>query len=967
MDAPDVPRSRDGTQREIQVMRQEMERLQNDKKKKTMRGSTLTSFIKYPHSTKDGKRELRMGSKSSLNDRPGSSTSWNTANGRRDSQKPASVQTDETARDTTDDQAYSPSNEVHDTAGGDRRDRYLKSIHPAYRGHKQLDSRDFAQTKQPMSNADFDRPGISPDFSDFEDANGMPLALPPDNRTRDSSRESARRGASVPARNTRKQDDGPRSSTRPKSAHVHPGNRMHSVASSPEMPELKARYDAGDRSSAESVFSQETTATSIHTLPPLQTKGPDNSDAQQLEPVIEDDPRSFDLVAPPSDDPNVGIYLLERRAELMFSAQHLHVIFEDPKLLLKFTGFLNVHRPQSIPVLIYYLDALKALRAIDYANAIAEALDPIKGHRFTQHVVPPTLNNVLEEKANHAFDVLVKEDLPAYIAHTWISVVSVSIQRRITGTLAPHLREASEGLAEVFCLTDPSRADHPIVFASEEFTRTTQYGMGYVIGRNCRFLQGPKTSPHSVRRLAEACQAGRELTEVFVNYRRDGSPFMNLLMIAPLMDSRGTIRYYIGAQVDVSGLIKDCAELDGLTTLVEREQDPESAAEEAEMNKKDEFQNLSEMFNGAELETVRRYGGRMHKEYSDESDSESMTSGRRRLMLRDQSPEDEGVDVRGSFSSSTLSKEVKERLNGKLEGVYQHYLLVRPAPSLRILFTSPSLRVPGILQSPFLNRIGGSSRVRSDLAAALGEGRGVTAKIRWLTKADADGDGEGRPRWIHCTPLLGHSGAVGVWMIVLVDEESAKGQSTGRRFRNAPPVATSIGGREWDSQAYTRSKSRDRNHQSNRYDVESERRGGGGGGLSTFTQEKPGGGSVSVTRMDKGEYSMPNPNANGAAQRSSQYPDERNTKYSDVPHGSNNPHSSSYAAANPPSTASSRKNSGHIMSQMAAQQRPGSAVSRKQGQRVVDGSEDMPTPVPSDISFGLKTPQDEVPRRGRGY
>lgn len=85
--------------------------------------------------------------------------------------------------------------------------------------------------------------------------------------------------------------------------------------------------------------------------------------------------------------------------------------------------------------------------------------------------------------------------------------------------------------------------------------------------------------------------------------------------------------------------------------------------------------------------------------------------------------------------------------------------------------------------------------MRSDLRAALAEGRGVTAKIKWLTRADADGEGEGRARWIHCTPLVGHSGAVGVWMIVLVDEDGSA-QATGRRFRNAPPVADNIGGKQ---------------------------------------------------------------------------------------------------------------------------------------------------------------------------
>lgn len=111
--------------------------------------------------------------------------------------------------------------------------------------------------------------------------------------------------------------------------------------------------------------------------------------------------------------------------------------------------------------------------------------------------------------------------------------------------------------------------------------------------------------------------------------------------------------------------------------------------------------------------------------------------------------------------------------------------------------------------------------MRADLGAALAEGRGVTAKIRWLTRPDDDGEGEGRPRWIHCTPLLGHTGAVGVWMVVLVDEEgSIPGTSSGRRFRQAPPVSSNIGGKEWDA---SRSKER---RQLNAYDKENERRGG---------------------------------------------------------------------------------------------------------------------------------------------
>jgi hypothetical protein len=120
--------------------------------------------------------------------------------------------------------------------------------------------------------------------------------------------------------------------------------------------------------------------------------------------------------------------------------------------------------------------------------------------------------------------------------------------------------------------------------------------------------------------------------------------------------------------------------------------------------------------------------------------------------------------------------------------------------------------------------------VRSDLRAALAEGRGVTAKIRWLSRPDEDGEGEGRPRWIHCTPLLGHSGAVGVWMVVLVDDETSSSSASARRFRQAPPISNVIGGKEWDATT----QARERTHV-NHYDKDVERRGVAGSTSTAHT------------------------------------------------------------------------------------------------------------------------------------
>lgn len=250
-------------------------------------------------------------------------------------------------------------------------------------------------------------------------------------------------------------------------------------------------------------------------------------------------------------------------------------------------------------------------------------------------------------------------------------------------------------------------------------------------------------------------------------------------MTAPLCDSRGRLRYFIGAQVDVSGLVKGFSDMESLERLVVAQEHGQSLdfekEEEDSRNKKDEFQELSEMLNMKELDTVRRWGGRMHRE-QEEVNVEPWKSPR--VLISDNYQENLGGESGPS---------ARPRIGGRLSGIYENYLLVRPYPSLHILFASPTLRIPGILQSPFLSRIGGNSRVIDELTQAFANGRGVTAKIRWLTKLDT----EGRNRWIHCTPLLGSNGGIGVWMIVIVDDE--KDVVLTRRFRQAPPVDPRFG------------------------------------------------------------------------------------------------------------------------------------------------------------------------------
>ena len=85
---------------------------------------------------------------------------------------------------------------------------------------------------------------------------------------------------------------------------------------------------------------------------------------------------------------------------------------------------------------------------------------------------------------------------------------------------------------------------------------------------------------------------------------------MNLLMCAPLRDEEGNIRYFLGAQLDVSALVDQSTDLESFRRLCEKQERRRSSIAKEGVEEKDEFQQLSEMFNVHELETVRKLGGR---------------------------------------------------------------------------------------------------------------------------------------------------------------------------------------------------------------------------------------------------------------------------------------------------------------------------------------------------------------------
>ncbi|EJM97741.1 PAS domain S-box [Herbaspirillum sp. YR522] len=101
-------------------------------------------------------------------------------------------------------------------------------------------------------------------------------------------------------------------------------------------------------------------------------------------------------------------------------------------------------------------------------------------------------------------------------------------------------------------VSDPRRPDTPIVFVNDAFINMTGYTRDEVIGRNCRFLQGPETDRAVVRQIGSALAERREIATEILNYRKDGSTFWNALFISPVYDRDGELVYFFGSQLDIS-------------------------------------------------------------------------------------------------------------------------------------------------------------------------------------------------------------------------------------------------------------------------------------------------------------------------------------------------------------------------------------------------------------------------------
>jgi hypothetical protein len=100
-------------------------------------------------------------------------------------------------------------------------------------------------------------------------------------------------------------------------------------------------------------------------------------------------------------------------------------------------------------------------------------------------------------------------------------------------------------------VTDNRLDDNPIVEVNQAFEVLTGYRRDEIVGRNCRFLSGSGTDPEARAALRSAIEQARPTIVELLNYRKDGTPFRNAVMLAPVLDTDGGVAMFVGSQMEV--------------------------------------------------------------------------------------------------------------------------------------------------------------------------------------------------------------------------------------------------------------------------------------------------------------------------------------------------------------------------------------------------------------------------------
>jgi PAS domain S-box-containing protein len=91
--------------------------------------------------------------------------------------------------------------------------------------------------------------------------------------------------------------------------------------------------------------------------------------------------------------------------------------------------------------------------------------------------------------------------------------------------------------------------DQPLIYINQAFMNLTEYSKSEILGRNCRFLQGPETDREATYIIRKAINNHMPVCQDLLNYKKGGTTFYNRLTLTHFEDFN--VNYYLGLQHEI--------------------------------------------------------------------------------------------------------------------------------------------------------------------------------------------------------------------------------------------------------------------------------------------------------------------------------------------------------------------------------------------------------------------------------